>query len=208
MSGSNDCDKVHPVSRQHEASGTETTFNRVVHLILEAYVMDHFNHRVAVRFTDTDARERIYLGGDAKQGYKVILGSPPEPVHKHRDHRIEFKSARRGVLKRKNQADTADITPRSVEYRREHWPTEFLELRQGVYTSQNDFEAAKTKDGGEDEDLHVNRVLVRWDFGQERILCCLIDGEEVDAEDIHESPAEPCRTEQANAGVSRPLANF
>jgi len=230
MGDAKDQGKTHPVSRQHRGSQKETTLNRVFRLVLEAFVMDHWNQRVAVRFDDQDKKERIYLGGDTNQGHKVVLAGPAEPIDQRREHVIGFKSARKGILKRVGESDSMaerdayekqhrrtpswrdpmrqTLTPKNIDYREEHWPTEYLQLRQGVYTTQKDFDEKKARDHGEDEDLWISRVLVHWDPAKGRVISCLIDGEEVEAHEetgglAHESK----HTENQHARISGPLAN-
>ena len=230
MAGSNGKGKTHPVSRQHRTSKKETTLNRVVRLILETFVMDHWNQRVAVRFDDQDKKERIYLDGDTNQGHKVVLAAPPEPIDKRREHLIWFRTARKGILKRVGESDSQaereawekkhkrtpswrdpmrePITPKTVEYRTEHWPTEFLQLHQGVYTTQQEFDQKKAEDRGEGDDLWISRVLIQWDPSKGRVVACLIDGEEFEVEEessglVHEHTS----TESHHARISGPLAN-
>lgn len=196
--------KKAPVSREHKASKAETTLNRVVKLILEAHVLDHSNHRVEVKFIDKNDNGLIHVARDRKQGFKVTLAAPPEPIARRREHPIELTSSRRGVLKRTGEPDSKaerealakkreripswrdplkqNITPENVEYRPEHWPSERRRLRQGVYTTQKEFDALLAKDNGEDDDLGVNRILVQWDPAKEEIVKCIIDGEEVEFE--------------------------
>jgi hypothetical protein len=211
--------KTNPVSRQNRTSKKESTINNVVRLVLDAYVMDHWNHRVAVEFRDLGKSAQpqgnapkdppkgieIYQGSDVRQGHKVVLAAPPEPIDLRSEHIIRMTSKRRGVFKRAGQSDAEakrealppknprqpswrlpmpkTITPETIEYRPEHWPTEILKLRQGVYVTQADFDNEKLKDHGDDDDLSVSRVLVRWDQSKRRIVSCLIDGEEVETQE-------------------------
>ena len=175
--------KPNPMSRQHGQSGTQNALNKPPpQLILEGFVLDHARERVQLSFAKKDWK--IHEQADpGPAGSKVTIAAPSEAIDMHREHKLEFVTFRRGVLKRKKAGDTSSIRKDNIEHRSEHWRTEWQVLRQGVYIDAAEFDQHRQSDV-EDTNLSVNRILCKYDRALRRVEKCFIDGEEVEVEHL------------------------
>ena len=192
-------------SRQRLQSDTETALNKPPpRYVLEGYVLDHPNQGVLFRFSRKG--KDIYVKiPDHEEGLKPTITADPEDIRVYRNEIIDMSSSRMKVLERlrpgdyitgrdseieyspsgaimmKNPPESSTITPEKIGHRPGFWRTEWQELRLSVTDSSQHFGYVRKNDL-EDGLRHVNRVLVYWHAGNERVEVCLIDGEEVDVE--------------------------
>jgi hypothetical protein len=179
-----------------------------VQVVLEMYVLDHQNARVAGKYKVAKSSEIISHGAVDKEG--LAEGSRGKftteslQKDKYKDKTLEIINQRLQVMKRTKppfEMTAAGPIPKplgsdSIGYHEDYYPTERQFMSYAVYTNPDAFKKAYKSGGkkggpGKSKKLSFrqNRVLILWNDEKHKVDKYILDGEELDAE--HDDSVAP-----------------